>query len=517
MANKFLIIALALALALPVEADDNVRLMVEIGQPNQLASLRLARPPRRLSNRWRVVEVPALSVPAAIEELKRHPAVASVHAEQVYQAALVPNDAEFSEQYGLHTEVVPADINAPEAWAVTTGSPATVIAIVDGGVDLTHEDLRDKAWRNAGEIADNGVDDDHNGFIDDINGWDFVAGSPAKVSIHHATHVAGIAAAASNNGLGIAGVDWGARIMSVRVLGSGGFGGEANIIEGINYAVAAGADIINLSIAGPASQALVEAIANAYHAGVVIVAAAGNSGLNTDRLPVYPACADTSGVNMVLGVGALNTEGEPARFSNYGGCVDIIAPGEDIFSTKVGDRYGRMTGTSMSAPFVSGVAGLYLALHPDASPAQVIAAIRNSDLATGKLNAAKVVGAAGIELSPPDASPLPPPPQPQSSGNSGGDSGSGGDGRDPEPEPVKKGQVKGVKIYSISAADRKAPDFIKNKDVPAIVARLFKEVIGRPIKPAESVLWKSRARSDKATQTKLRDALAWHKLRGKIK
>lgn len=503
---------------------ENIRLMVEMKRPaadgisdRAPREYRVSGARRRAADlrRWQVIEVPAHD----IQQVKDDPAVASVHEEQLYHTAAIPNDPRFIEQIGLNNEVWPLDINAPEAWEKTTGSSSTVIAVIDGGVDLTHEDLRDKI----------------------VPGWDFVVNAPAGIAIDHATHVAGIAAASSNNGLGVAGVDWWARIMSVRVLNSSGVGRESDIIKGIDYAVEQGAKVINLSIVGPSTQALVDAVENAYAAGVVVVAAAGNSGANTGVYRPLPACADVGGVNMVLGVGALDDEGEPANFSNFGTCVDVSAPGKDILSTKVGNRYGTMKGTSMSSPFVAGVAGLYLSLHPNASPAEVIGAItRNVTVFTGekadewtedyrgRLNAAAVVGASVGTSMPgsPSPSPLPttptpaPAPQPSTSENSGSGSADGGgssggnSGGSEEPQPTPKPRVAGVKI-SISAADRKAPDFIQNKNVPAVVARLFQSVWGRKITPVASGYWKLRARGDKATETKLRRAMAWHKARGK--
>lgn len=373
---------------------------------------------RRASDlrRWRVIEVGTGEATGLHARLSGNPAVVSVHVEQVYEAALLPNDTLFSSQWGLKS-VPLADIKAPAAWDITRGSSSTVIAVIDGGVDVEHEDLRDKIWDNPGEIAGNNADDDGNGFIDDVHGWDFVEGRSTAIAHNHGTHVAGIAAAGSNNGVGIAGVDWSARIMSVRVLTSFGIGGEENIIRGIDYAVAEGADIINLSLVGRPSLALLAAIENAYAAGVVVVAAAGNSGVATDFSTVYPVCAERAGVNMVLGVAALDDKGKPALFSNYGRCVDVAAPGKRIVSTVVGGRYKTMSGTSMSAPFAAGVAGLYLALNPGASPADVISAVSTGDSFVGeraeqwnarykgRLTAARVVGAPADTLVP---LPIPP-------------------------------------------------------------------------------------------------------------
>lgn len=439
---------------------------------------------------WRSVTVSAERAEATLAQLQQHPGVRRAYRAAQYQAATLPTDPQFSQQLGLYNTLFPtADIQAEQAWQVTTGSSSTVIAIIDGGVDLAHEDLRDKAWLNGDEVPGNGLDDDANGFVDDANGWDFVYDRPASSAVNHATHVAGIAAANANNGVGIAGVDWGAKIMSVRVLSSTGVGFEDNIVAGIAYAVANGADVINLSLVGSDSPALLTAVENAYAAGVVVVAAAGNSGRDTTRSPVYPACADVGGVDMVIGVAATDEQGEPESFSNYGACVNIAAPGSKIVSTTVGNRYDDMTGTSMSAPFVAGAVGLYLARNPGASPAATIAAINGSAAAfsgenaatwqqqyKGLLDAARVV-AAGSSSSAPT-------PDNQSSGSSSGDSGGGGGGgggggsSDPEPQPTPR--VSG--IISCPAAATLKPK----------VASAFQTVFGRKPSGVEASYWSKR-------------------------
>ncbi|MEX2054720.1 MAG: S8 family serine peptidase, partial [Candidatus Andersenbacteria bacterium] len=234
------------------------------------------------------------------------------------------------------------------------------------------------------------------------------------------------------------------------------------------------------------------------------------------------------GIDMVIGVAATDDEGTPASFSNYGSCVNISAPGQRLYSTKTNGNYGTMTGTSMSAPLVAGVAGLYKALHPNATASEIIAAVSSGEAFTGsqattwtnnyksKLDAAKVMGV------PTTQTPVITNPTPQASGSSGGgggggDSGGGGGGgggEESQPAPKKKGAVKGIKVY-ISAADRKAPDFIQNATVPVVVDRLFTQVFGRKLTPIESTFWKLRARSDKATETKLKGAMAFFKVKGK--
>ena len=411
--------------------EAEVRLMVELREANDELTKRdfrrAVREVRRISDRaprsyaadgqrrraadlrrWRVVEVAASQAAATQAELIANPAVASVRQEQIYRTTRTPNDPLFADQYALAGA---ASVQATGAWGVTTGSSGTVIAIVDGGVDLTHQDLKDKLWQGP------------NG----IHGWDFVTDEPAGSGHRHGTHVAGIAGASANNGIGIAGADWAARLMSVRVLNSRGLGYEEDIVAGIDYAVANGADIINLSIAGSHSEAILDAVENAYAANVLVVAAAGNSGRSTDSRRVYPVCAERNGINMVLGVGATDDDGEPKSFSNYGSCVDVSAPGDDIVSTIPGNRYREMSGTSMSAPLVSGVAGLYLAKNPGASPSAVINALvstmdpfvgkkaaRWNQRYKGRLNAARALGAPNVPPVPstppqPTATPAPTP------------------------------------------------------------------------------------------------------------
>ncbi len=444
----FNVIVEAKAADISVHGNDTVRILVRLKENNSVFSMPRdrqsavknikqisAKAPRNYLaknkerrapdlRRWRVMEVELSQAAAILGELQTNPVVAEARLEQLYQSTAIPNDPLFNEQYGLYDTKNPlADINAVPAWGKSSGSASNIIAIIDGGVDLTHEDLKDKIWINNREVADNRLDDDGNGFVDDLNGWDFVDDVPAKTALPHATHVAGLAAASSNNGRGVAGVDWQARLMSIRALNNYGIGREADIAAGINYAAANGAKIINLSIAGSQSAVIQNAIENAYAAGVVVVAAAGNSGRDTTIYQPSPVCAEPADVNMVLGVGATDDQGKPASFSNYGRCVDISAPGKRIISAVPGNKYQVMTGTSMSAPLAAGVASLYLSLHPNASPAEVINAVSQGSPFVGskaeawnanfkgKLDAAKVLGVA-IDENP--GEPLPPSPSPSS-------------------------------------------------------------------------------------------------------
>ncbi len=263
----------------------------------------------------------------------------------------IPSDPHFAEQWGL------AAIGAPAAWGVTTGSADVTIAIVDTGVDLTHPDLDGKI----------------------VRGWDFVNDdADPKDDNGHGTHVAGIAAAESNNGIGVAGVSWGAWIMPIKVLNSSGSGSYADVAAGIVYAVDNGAEVINLSLGGSApSEALRAAIQYAYSANVVVVAAAGNTGAEGLMYPAaYPE---------VIAVGAVDRSVNWAAFSSYGQELDLVAPGVDIVSTCRGASYCVMAGTSMATSHVTGSVALLLGVDPSLNPAEVRALLQASsrDLGPG--------------------------------------------------------------------------------------------------------------------------------------
>lgn len=299
--------------------------------------------------------------------------------------ARMPNDTEYDEQWYLDM------IDAPEAWDVETGESSVVIAVLDTGVDLDHPDLEDNIWINTDEIADNEIDDDGNGFVDDVYGWDFVdydngpvpdtsAGSDPD-AVSHGTVISGLIAATGNNNEGLAGVVWDAQIMSVRMLDKTGSGDSIDARNAINYAVDNGADVINLSFSGTTNDpALRKAVMNAYNQGVVIVAALGNEGVNINASPVYPACYKDGDVDWVIGVAASNRTDKHSLFSNYGSsCVDLSAPGEDMYglfyyepsdgySTLYGDHW---SGTSVASPVVAGAAALILSKYPNLEPVDI--------------------------------------------------------------------------------------------------------------------------------------------------
>ncbi|MEG5039988.1 MULTISPECIES: S8 family serine peptidase [unclassified Microcoleus] len=264
-------------------------------------------------------------------------------------------------------------INAPEVWNQNITGNGIVVAVVDTGVDYTHPDLDGNIWQNTDEIAGNGIDDDRNGYIDDIRGWDFVSGDNNPMDLNldgHGTHVAG-AIAAERNDFGITGVAPNAKIMPVRVLPAVGGGSWNNIAAGIRYAADNGANVINLSIVGDEvvpSNVVNNAIQYANNKGSVVFMAAGNSG---DIQPVYPARnADRLGI----AVGSIDINGRMADTSNRGGSTAldyVVAPGVDIYSTTPYSTYDTLTGTSMATPQVAGVAALVLNANPTLTPAQV--------------------------------------------------------------------------------------------------------------------------------------------------
>lgn len=332
--------------------------------------------------------------------------------------AKIPNDPLYDEQWYLET------IDAPLAWDAQTGSREVVVAVLDTGLDLDHPDLVDNLWENSDEIAGNGIDDDGNGFIDDVNGWDFVDDDNDPVpdiglssdadAVTHGTVIAGIAGAVGDNGIGTVGVAWNVKLMSVRMLDDVGTGDSFTAADAIDYAVANGADIVNLSFAGELQDPIMRtSVRDAYRSGTVIISALGNENQNTDINPVFPACFLNSEEDWVIGVGA-STEGDhKADFSNYGeDCVDISAPGEGIFglnyqnSTEGFDLYydGYWSGTSMAAPIVSGAAALLLAHYPDLVPEEVSSILKLSvdpmdtvDFFKGKVGAGRINVARAIE------------------------------------------------------------------------------------------------------------------------
>lgn len=339
------------------------------------------------------------SAESVIQELKSHPMVAVAEPNYIYRASLLPNDSRLGELWGLLNQNKAAggvDIDAEKAWDITTGSRDIVVAVIDTGINYKDPELMNNMWINEAEAnGQPGVDDDGNGFIDDIYGYDFANndGDPMDDN-NHGSHCAGTIGAEGNNGIGVVGVNWQVKMMALKFLKGNGGGTLEGAIQAIDYATAQNVDIMSNSWGGGgASETLKAAIERAEQAGILFVAAAGNNRSNNDIQPMYPASYEVSNV---VSVAAVGSRGELASFSNYGKTtVDIAAPGVDILSTGKSDLI-KLSGTSMATPHVSGVAALLLAKNPDMTYAEMQermyrtstpSAILRSKIANGLLNA----------------------------------------------------------------------------------------------------------------------------------
>lgn len=281
-------------------------------------------------------------------------------------ADTVSNDPHYTSLWGMSNE---QGIAAPQAWDLTTGSEEIVVAVIDTGVDYNHPDLAQNIWVNNGEIGGNGIDDDGNGYIDDVYGWNAVANNGNSMDDNgHGTHCAGTIGAVGNNARGVVGVNWNVKIMGLKFLNAYGSGSLSGAIQAINYMVAMKKRGVNIRVSnnswggGGFSQALYNAIQEANKAGIIFVAAAGNESNNNDGAASYPGGYDLPNV---ISVAAVDRDGNLASFSNYGATtVDIAAPGVGILSTYPGNQYASLSGTSMAAPHVSGALALLLAREP---------------------------------------------------------------------------------------------------------------------------------------------------------
>ena len=327
-----------------------------------------------------LAKVRADATATALDQLRRNPLVRYAEPNVVFTADTTPNDPFFSRLWGLNNNGFPvsgrwgapdADIDAPEAWSVTTGSDSVTVAVIDTGIDYTHPDLSSQMWINPGEdcpgCRTDGIDNDGDGYVDDWRGWDFANGDNNPMDDNgHGTHVAGTIGAAGNNGIGVVGVNWHVRLMPLKFLGADGSGDAAGAVSAVLYAAGKGATVLNNSWGGDEySQALADAITVADTHGALFVAAAGNSGTDNDSMPTYPA---SYALPNVVTVAATDNSDQLAYFSNVGRkSVDLGAPGLNIYSTWPGNSYQYMSGTSMAAPHVSGAAALAKAAFPSAT------------------------------------------------------------------------------------------------------------------------------------------------------
>jgi len=371
-------------------ASSNYTLTLETSLPAATPS----RPPRNVPAPATPAPItpPVTEIPPAVDPPQTTPPPATP-APPVSNEPLasVPFFGSSPHDWGLNS------VNAPEAWSAGYTGDGITVAVIDTGVQLDHADLTHSIWVNADEVPGDGIDNDRNGFVDDVNGWDFIdRDSRPSDGNGHGTHVAGIIAAA-NNSVGGTGVAYASSIMPIRVLDNNGSGSTNGVAQGIRYAVDNGAQIINLSLGGGDSQSVYSALRYAQQNNVLVVAASGNESAG---IPGHPA-SHSSSLSNVISVGAYSSSDRIASFSNRvgsSGAVQIDAPGQSIFNTYIGSRYTSLSGTSMASPFVSAVAALALAADPTLAASvvrgaltqSVSTAVSGSD-SLGRLNAATAI------------------------------------------------------------------------------------------------------------------------------
>ena len=345
------------------------------------------------------------TVEAALERYRHNPAVEYAEPNYIYQLAAIPNDTQFTSLWGLHNTgqdggTTDVDIDAPEAWDITTGNSNVIIGVIDTGIAYDHPDLAANIWKNPGETPNDRIDNDGNGLVDDIFGYDFRSGdSDPMDSVGHGTHVAGTVGAVGNNNSGVTGVMHKVKLMALKASDEKGNLPEDAILSAIDYAIGKGARVINASFTrrGLCSKSEYAALSRANARGVMVLAAAGNENLDSDKdgNRIFPAgySVDTSpdcgsALPNVISVAAINQTGAKASFSNFGASsVQIAAPGENINSTKPGtpnatNDYQLLSGTSQATPHVTGVVGLLLSVNPNLT----VAEIRNAILNTGDVS-----------------------------------------------------------------------------------------------------------------------------------
>ena len=346
----------------------------------------------------------------ALENLKKNFNIEYIEPDHALYAHELPNDPELKRQ-SMYLQ----SVSALPAWELLVNPAPVIVAIIDSGIDPLHEDLQANLWVNTLETPNNGIDDDGDGFADDVLGYNFSSNNPnINDDNGHGTLIAGIVGAVGNNDIGIAGLNWNCQLLAIKILDENGVSSISKAISAIQYARQHGAKVINASwgfasdaTTAEASQSLQQAIELAQSDGILFVASVGNGvsfqGQNNDDPNVtnYPSSFN---LDNIVSVAALDNKDDLAFFSNYGNnSVDLAAPGVDIFSTSPGLNYSAMSGTSISAPFVTGAASLLLAMNPGLTPLEVKALLlQNVDVlpslkgkvfTSGKLNIANALAA----------------------------------------------------------------------------------------------------------------------------
>jgi subtilisin family serine protease/subtilisin-like proprotein convertase family protein len=335
-------------------------------------------------------------LPSALLQLQQLTDVITVTPDFRVNLSTTPNDPLYASQWPLSASS--GRIDASQAWNYGTGS-SIIVGVIDTGIDYNHPDLAANIWSNNREIPGNSIDDDGNGYRDDIRGWNFVGNNNNPMDDNgHGTHVAGTIGAVGNNGVGVTGVAWNVKLMPLKFLDSQGSGYLSDAVRAVDYARVNGAKIINASFGGGGfSSAMQTAIQRFQQAGGIFVAAAGNEGVNNAATASYPA---NYALPNVISVAASTSTNALASFSNYGSNVDIAAPGQNILSTLPGGRYGSLSGTSMAAPHVAGALALLWGQSPSLSATELISLVMsNTDSVLvgktihGKLNLGKAATA----------------------------------------------------------------------------------------------------------------------------
>jgi thermitase len=331
----------------------------------------------------------------AVEKLSMDPAIEYIEPNVEYKT-FAPQDADFKKQWGLNNTgrnsgsiFFPGkkgvDVSALKAWGITKGDNEIKIAVIDTGVDYNHVDLKENIMINELELnGTDGVDDDGNGYVDDIYGYDFAGNDADPMDGHgHGTHCAGVIGA-SHNSQGIAGVMAKVKILPIKFLSDSGRGSLEGAVKSIDYAIQRGVQIMSNSWGGGGyTQALFDVIKKAQDAGILFIAAAGNESNDNDKKPTYPA---TYKLDNVVSVGAIDGKGKKASFSNWGAkTVHVFAPGVKIYSTVSKNKYKNMSGTSMACPHVSGVAGLLLASEPNMDYKEMKARLMSTSIVSDEL------------------------------------------------------------------------------------------------------------------------------------